>query len=351
MPGEKTEKATPKRKEDERKKGNVFLSQEVITVASLFATFYGLRLLGPSMLASLEAFLGSYFSLAAAADTLDLQALLFDGLLLFARTALPILLISSAAAIVATLAQTRMLFSPKAASFKGERISPLQGFKRMFSMRAFVELLKAVLKIMVLGGVIYMVFSDRLQSLPRLMDYDVRQGIVTVAEAVMDIVSTAGIVFLALAAGDYLFQWWQYEKNLRMSKQEVKDEYKQMEGDPQVKGHIRSLQQQRARRRMMQSVPGADVVVRNPTHYAVALRYDPLKQGAPVLVAKGMDRVALRIVSIAQASGVYVTEDPPLARALYAAIDIGQEIPEDFYQAIAELLAYVYSLKKERDET
>ena len=153
-------------------------------------------------------------------------------------------------------------------------------------------------------------------------------------------------MFVVLAIFDYVYQWWDYEKNLRMSKQEIKEEYKQSEGDPHVKGQIKERQQQMSRKRMMQSVPEADVVIRNPTHYAVAIQYDADQHSAPVVVAKGADALALRIVQIAEEAGVHVMENKPLARGLYETVDIDREIPEKFYQAVAEVLAFVYSLKK-----
>ena len=213
-------------------------------------------------------------------------------------------------------------------------------------MRAVVELIKAILKIIVLGAVLYNILEGRMEEFPRLMDMPPSRVFLITGEVVSEIVMTVGILFVALAAADYLYQWWEYEKNLRMSKQEVKDEYKQMEGDPQIKGKIRSMQQQRARNRMMQAVPSADVVIRNPTHFAVALRYDRERDNAPTVVAKGKNLIALKIVDIAQENGVYVMEDRPLARALYASIEIGQEIPAQFYEPVAQVLAFVYNLKK-----
>lgn len=349
MPGEKTEKATPKRKQDERKKGNVFFSREAVTVATLLASFYGFRLLAPSIVTTLEEMIAKYIALGAGDTPLGaegMRELLVDGCLCFAKTALPLLLICCAAAVLITMAQTKMLFSTKAIAFKGERINPLSGLKKMFSMQGLVELVKAIAKICVLGAIIYAVLRKELFLLPRLMDMGPGAALARTGELVMSIVSKAGVAFLALAAADYLYQWWHYEKNLRMTKQEIKEEYKELEGDPQVKGRIRNLQQQRARRRMMQNVPSADVVIRNPTHFAVAIRYDMGRDRAPVVVAKGADSLALRIVSVAQEHGVYVTENKPLARALYQAVEVEQEIPEEFYQALAQVLAFVYSLKK-----
>ena len=349
MPGEKTEKATPKRKQDERKKGNVFLSQEFVSIASLLAAFLSFKLLSPLLITTLQESIIDFIAIGAAEDSItfaDLRQYFITGCIIFAKAALPLLLVVVTASTVATMAQTRLLFSSKAFAFKGERINPLSGLKKMFSMRSFIELLKSILKISVLLYIIYSVLKDELLRIPRLMEMEPMQAVVFTGSIIYKIALQAGLIFIFVAAGDYLYQWWQYEKNLRMTKQEIKDEYKQIEGDPQVKGHIRSLQQQRARTRMMQNVPNADVIIRNPTHYAIAIQYDPKKHSAPLVVAKGVDSLALRIVAIAEENGVYVTENRPLARALYAEVEVNAEIPGDFYQPVAEVLAFVYNLKK-----
>ena len=193
---------------------------------------------------------------------------------------------------------------------------------------------------------VYTVLIDEVTTLPMLIDMAPVNAINRTGEIIMDVVLKSGIAFVFLAAADYLYQWWDYEKNMKMSKQEIKDEYKQIEGNPQIKGRQRNVQQQRARQRMMQNVPEADVVIRNPTHFAVALKFDRDKDRAPRVVAKGMDQLALRIVKVAEENDVYVTEDRPLARALYDAVDVGDEIPEEFYKAIAKVLAFVYNLKE-----
>lgn len=353
MAGEKTEKATPKRKQDERKKGNIFLSQEFVTVASLLAAFYSFKLLAPMLISSISESIRNFIAIGATQTSItatDIRQYFIEGCILFAKTALPILLIVTAASTIATMAQTRLLFSAKAFAFKGERINPLAGFKRMFSMRSVMELLKAMLKIVILLYILYSALKDDIPKIPTMMYMEPMQAVVFTGGVIFKIALQIGIIFIFLAAGDYLYQWWQYEKNLRMTKQEVKDEYKQMEGDPQVKEHIRSLQQQRARRRMIQNVPNADVVIRNPTHYAVAIKYDSEHHSAPVVIAKGVDALALRIVAVAEENGVYITENRPLARALYAEVEVDAEIPAEFYQTVAEILAFVYNLKK-KDST
>ncbi len=349
MAGEKTEKATQKRKQDERKKGNIFMSRDAVTVFSLLITFYAIKLLLPSGFGAMQGTVTTFISRLPTQDTItqaDLNRFFLEGCLVFAQTALPLLLVCAAAAIVTTMLQTRMLFSSKSFAFKGERINPLSGLKKMFSLRGAVELLKSIAKISILGYLIYTVGKEELLRLPGLSDLSFVQAMSYTGQLIFSLVLKASIIFAFFAAADYLYQWWEYEKNLRMSKQEIKDEYKQVEGDPQIKGRLRSMQQQRSRRRMMQSVPSADVVIRNPTHFAVAIKYDQKKNRAPVVVAKGADTVALRIVRIAEENNVHVTENKPLARALFDTVALDEEIPEQYFKAVAQVLAFVYALKE-----
>ncbi len=349
MPGEKTEKATPKRKQDERKKGNVFKSNEIVVVASLFAQFFLLKMLASFNIETLGNTIKDSVSMAATTTELTqntLNDLLVDSVIVFAKAAMPVLLVGVLIAIVLTMLQTKMLFSAKSFAFKANRLNPLSGLKKIFSMRSLVELLKSIIKIIVLLYILYLGIRDELIGFTRLLDMSFGGALAMVGNLLMKIVQNACIIFLFLAAADYLYQWWEYEKNLRMSKQEIKDEYKQLEGDPQVKGRIRQIQQQRAQRRMMQKVPQADVVIRNPTHYAVALQYDQKKHRAPVVIAKGADELALRIVRVAEENDVYITENRPLARGLFEAVEVDHEIPEQFYKTVAQVLAFVYSLRK-----
>lgn len=349
--GDKTEKATPKRKQDERKKGNIFLSQEVVTVATLIATFYTLKIMMPYAVTSIEAGIKHFTDMASTEDTLTYQVLqkhFFELILIYAKSALLPLFVCGLTATLATMAQTKMLFTAKNASFKGSRINPMQGIKKMFSARSLVELFKSILKITVLIYVIYSILKADIEKFPRMMDMSFDASLLETGNIIMAIVIKVSTIFIVLAGADFMYQRWDYEKNLRMSKQEVKDEYKETEGDPQIKGRIRSIQQQSARRRMMQNVPKADVVIRNPTHIAIAIKYDQNANAAPMVVAKGTDNVALKIVKIAEENGVYITENKPLARALYESVELDREIPEQFYRAIAEVLAFVYNLKKKQ---
>ncbi len=354
MADDKTEKATPKRKEDARKKGQIFLSQEIVTVVTLVAAFYGLKTFMPTILSRTEQMVRSGITLGATTDSLTMSGitkLLIDAFLVLAKVTMPVLGLVCLAAIVATMGQTRLYFSSQGFAFKGERLNPLSGLKRLFSMRGLVEVLKSLLKIIVLGYMIYSVMLTEVPKLARLFELPVLEAAQQTGSLIMTIIEKAIIAFAFLGAADYFYQWWEYEKNLRMSKQEIKDEYKQMEGDPQVKSRQRSIQQQRARRRMMQQVPQADVVIRNPTHLAIAIQYNRDKDHAPRVVAKGADSLALRIVKVAEENHVYTLEDKPLAHALYDAVEIDQEIPEKFYQPVAKILAFVYSLKKKEQKT
>ncbi|MBQ5884541.1 MAG: flagellar biosynthesis protein FlhB [Clostridia bacterium] len=349
MAGEKTEKATPKKRRDERKKGNVFLSRDAVTAVSLIASFYGLKVFAPTIFTSTQDLIKSYISLAGTKETFtasDISITFVDLGWEFIKCAMPLVLVSVLVAVIVTMAQTRMLFTMKSAAPKFNRINPLNGIKKMFSVRAIVELIKSLFKIIILLYIVYTVLIDEVTTLPALIDMNPLSAISRTGEIIMDVVLKSGIAFVFLAAADYLYQWWDSEKNMKMSKQEIKDEYKQIEGNPQIKGRQRNLQQQRSRQRMMQNVPEADVVIRNPTHFAVALKFDRDKDRAPRVVAKGMDQLALRIVKVAEENDVYVTEDRPLARALYDAVEVGDEIPEEFYKAIAKVLAFVYNLKE-----
>ena len=346
---EKTEKATPKRRQDERKKGNVFQSNDVAAVCSMLVLFHSLKALAPGMYRNFQDSFGLFFSYAAKSDRFYSEAgreMLMKAMLLFLEASLPLLLIGVIIAVAVTFFQTRMAFSMDVLKFKMERISPLKGFKRMFSIRSVVELIKALIKITILGWVVYVFLKGRIQELAALMNGTVQGAMIFTGNTVISLVDTVGVAFVFLASVDYLYQWWEYEKNLRMSKQEIKEEYKQTEGDPQIKGKIREKQRQMASMRMMQNVPKADVIIRNPTHFAVALGYDSEHNRAPVVLAKGADHLALKIVEVGEENGVYILEDKPLARGLYASVEVDVEIPEEYYQAVAKILAFVYKLNK-----
>ena len=346
----KTEKATPKKRRDERKKGNVFLSQDAVSVVTLLGSFSAFWLLAGRIGEQLAGFMGFCFSKVAVAGELAsgdlLHELTMQALGLMLRTVLPITLVTAGCAIVATLAQTNLLVSSELMKPKFSRINPLEGFKRLFSLKSVVNALKGLLKISILMVIVYISISSMFHESAKYLYVDLKASASHLFDQGMSMIVKIGIAFIALAALDFMYQWWDYERGLRMSKQEIKEEYKQMEGDPQIKGKIKEMQRKRAQSRMMQQVPKADVVIRNPTHYAVALRYHPDEDAAPIVLAKGMDSMALRIVKIAEENKVPTIENVPLARALYADAELDQEIPTELYNPVAEVLVYIFRLNE-----
>ncbi len=219
----------------------------------------------------------------------------------------------------------------------------------MFSLKSVLELIKNLIKIALLGVLLYNLIKDDIVQVARMIDMPPLNAYVQLLQMAFQLVLKTCMAFTVIAFFDYLYQRWDYEKELKMTKQEVKDEYKQTEGNPEIKGRIRRIQRQMALSRMMQKVPEADVIVRNPTHFAVALKYDPDRHGAPVVLAKGQDELALRIVKAGEENGVFIIENKPLARALYASCRLDQEIPAEFYGAVAEILIYIYRASHRED--
>ncbi len=346
--GSKTEKATPKKRRDQRKEGNVFQSKDVVTVATMFGSFFILRMMFPYIYESLRGFMVYFIDISGTqSDVNKSMAMLFATTA--AKTMLPMLLATIVLAVLATGIQTRFLFTAKNFRPKFSRLSPLQGIKKIFSMQNVVELIKSILKVIILASVTYFMMRDDITQAIRTMDMDLTVSAVYMLELTMDLIIRISMVFLVIAGLDFMYQWWEYERKLKMTKQEVKEEYKQTEGNPQIKGRIRNIQQQRARARMMQAVPQADVVIRNPTHFAVALKYDIDHDSAPIVLAKGQDELALRIVHVAEENQVAVVENKPLARGLYSSTQLGQEIPPEYYGAVAEVLVYVYKMNKKME--
>ena len=349
MPGDsKTEKATPKKRRDERKKGNVMMSQDVIAVATLTGSLVMLKVMSSVVNEQAESLFSTCFgfieSTPAAGAPAVLRQLLYRCILTTVIVAGPFLGVTAVLAVAATFAQTRLLVTGESLKPKLNRISPIQGFKRLFSLRSVVEALKGLLKIGVLLYLIYRYFTTVAVGFSRFLDMEISQACSILFDDIFNLILQVVIAFIVLAGADFLYQWWDYERQLKMSKQEVKEEYKQTEGDPQVKGKIKQIQRQRAQQRMMQQVPGADVVIRNPTHVAVALRYKPDRDEAPVVVAMGLDELALRIVQVAEENQVAVVENVQLARSLYASSELGYQISPEFYGPVAEILVYVLKL-------
>lgn len=345
--GEKTEKATPKKRQDARKKGQAAKSQDISTAAVLLAVFFYLKLAGNHLLTEIISLFQNsfqdYMLMEPTAGNLQvlMLAILKQLLLYFG----PILLVALVAGVTANLAQVGFMFSAEALQPKFEKINPISGFKRIFSIRALVELVKSLLKIVFVGIITFTILWQGMPDILTLSQKSVEAALLTLGSLTvkMGLFASGALLFLAIL--DYLYQKYDYEKSIRMSKQDIKDEFKNAEGDPVIKSRIKQRQREIAMRRMMQEVPKADVVITNPTHYAVAIRYDQAKQDAPFVVAKGVDYVAQKIKMIAKENNVMTVENRPLARALYSQLEIGDAIPEEFYKAVAEILAFVYRTK------
>lgn len=346
--GNKTEKATPKKRRDERKKGNVFLSKDAVSVATLIVGYFILRFTLGGIIGRLSNFFNVCFQmmrdLPAGALQGQMPAIVREGAFTLALTMAPMMLAVAGTAIISTFLQTKLLVAGDSLKPKFSRINPLEGFKRLFSLRSVVEAMKGLLKIGLLLFIVYHFISGCLTDFMNYLDSDVGAACANLLSRLSTMVLQVIVAFIAVAAFDFYYQWWDYERQMKMTKQEVKEEYKQTEGDPKVKSKIREMQRTRAMSRMMQKVPEADVIIRNPTHVAVALRYKPERDNAPVVLAKGLDELALRIVRVGGEAGVSVIENVPLARAIYASAELDREIPPELYSAVADVLVYLYQI-------
>jgi flagellar biosynthetic protein FlhB len=260
----------------------------------------------------------------------------------------PIFLASLVAALVINFLQVGTLFTVEPLKPQLSRLSPIQGLKRMFGLKALVQLVKSLFKVFVIGYFLFDVIRDNINIFPALQGIDVFQSATLLGGLLFQLAWKAALAFLIIAFVDFLYQWWEYEKNLRMSHEEIKEEYKQTEGDPLLKAQIKKRQRALAMRRMMEDLKKADVVITNPTHYAVALRYDLAIHPAPYVVAKGQNELALRIRAIAEENKIVIMENKPLARTLFVQAELGQVVPTDLYKAVAEVLAFVYKLNKRK---
>ncbi|MEX0605941.1 MAG: flagellar biosynthesis protein FlhB [Marinobacter sp.] len=347
---EKTEEATPRRIEKSREEGQTARSKELATMAVLLAGAGGLLMFGAGLGASLENIMRENFVIERAAvfDTNTMSLLLLDSAREAAVALMPLMILLFVAAILGPIGIGGILFSGKAIAPKLNRMDPFKGLKRMFSMRSLIELVKAIAKVTLVMIIAILILDLRTADLLSIAEEPT-------IPAMEHVLWTLGWSFFLLACAtiviaviDVPFQIYDHQKKLRMTKQEVKDEFKDSEGKPEVKGRIRQLQREMAQRRMMQDVPGADVVITNPTHFAVALKYDQKTMSAPVVVAKGGDEVAFKIMEIAREHKVDILRTPPLTRAVYHNTEIGGEIPDGLYMAIAQVLAYLFQLRQFR---
>ena len=347
--GDKTEEPTSKRRNDARKKGQVAKSQELNTAFVLLAGFLVLKVFWEYMYSNVADYSAYVFSHAHEKGTgvEDVMNIFLDVVNVLVTTAFPVMIGVLIFALAVNLYQVGFMVSTERLEPKLSNLNPISGFGRLFSKRSLVELVKSLFKIIVIGFFLYLYLKDEIPFMPYFIYYDLPHSLAEIADKIFVMSFQVIAVIMVLAAADYAYQRWQMTQDLMMTKQEVKDEYKQMEGDPQIKGKIRQKQRQMAMARMMQEVPKADVIVTNPTHLAIALLYQK-GMVAPKIVAKGQDLVAEKIKSIARENRIPIVENKPLARALYSAVEIGDFVPHDLYQAVAEVLAYVYRLKKKK---
>lgn len=348
--GEKTEQATSKKQRDARQKGQVPQSREANGAVALLVLIVFLNFYGPFFL---ERFFSHYMNImekcTAPWDVFEprsftalIAQIMWDMFLLIG----PILMVVMVTGLILNYMQVGFLFTAEPLKFKLDRMNPINGFKRMFSLRSIVELVKSSGKAAVMIYITFSYLSDKQALMINLFDMDPWIMGAAMWKTIYEIILRNAVFLIIVALFDYIYARYEHNKQLKMSKQEIKEEYKQTEGDPLIKSKIKERQRQMSMRRMMQDVPKADVIITNPTHYAIAIAYKSEKDAAPRIVAKGQDLIAFNIRKIAEANRVPVVENKVLARTLYKAVQIGDFVPPDLYQAVAEVLAYVYNLKK-----
>ncbi len=343
---EKTEPATPKKRADARKKGNVAKSREVASVAVLLCSLTVFYFGGSWMFDQLiEIVYSLLHKLSEWNPTIEeAHTLAWEIFFKVVVVLAPLLFFVVLAGLASNLSQTGFMIASEAMTPKLSKLNPINGLKSLVSIRSVVELIKSILKVVIIGGISYSVIEKVLDQIPELVELTPIMILAFFGQVSLKMGYYVCLVLIIIAVSDFVFQRWKHEKDLRMTKQEVKDENKQREGDPQVKGRIRAAQREMAMRRMMEAVPDATVVITNPTHLAIAVKFDR-SMPAPIVVAKGAGKIAERIREIAAEHDIPIIEQKPLARSLYKTVEIGQYIPVDLYHAVAEVLAYVYRLK------
>lgn len=351
--GEKTEEPTSKKLEDARKEGQVAKSKEIGNAFGILALFLILKIyIGSMGTRFLELFSAVYGQIPSISTLYSgnlpiaaLQVLIKSMMLQMIIIAAPIFLVGVVVAFVCDVAQVKWRPTSKPMQPKFSKLNPMKGFARIFSPGSLVELLKSVLKLAAIGYMVYSYLKGRIGQIFLLYDISIGQAIELIGDVVIELGIRIAAVYMIIAMLDYAYQKYKFKQDMKMTKQEVKDEYKNQEGDPQVKGKQKQRMREASMRRMMQQLPEADVVITNPTHYAVAIKYDPDKYDAPYVIAKGENYLAQRIKDIARDNKIEIVENKPLARMLYANVEIGGLVPPELYQAVAEVLAFVYHLK------
>ena len=348
--GEKTEEATPKKKSDSKKKGQVAKSKELSSTFTLLTCTLLMIMLGAYTLGNLKGvlslFLGNYLTLNVTEYTF--KTVLFVSIMRFGLVILPIVVPIMIMGVVASLMQSGFIFTNEPLKPDLKKLNPISGFKKMFSTRSLVDLVKNLAIVTTIGVVAYDFVKSNYLDIMNYGSLKIEAILVVFGDLVVAIFFKIGMIMLIISIIDFAYQKYKHNKELKMSMQEVKEEYKQQEGDPQIKSKIRQKQREMASSRMMQEVPDATVVITNPTHIAIAIKYEQGGDGAPIVVAIGVDNVAMKIKEIANAHDIPIIENKPLARLIYKELDLGSEIPADMYEAVAEILALVYKLKKRK---
>ncbi len=349
---ERTEDATPRRLQQAKEKGQVARSKELASVSVLVVGALSLMMLGETLAKGLGLMMSRLFSLSRA-EIFDITKLLdiaFSGVVSLIIPLLMILVTLFVAALVGAAGVGGVSFSMKAAMPKPSKLNPLSGLKRMIGVQSLVELVKSILKVGLVAGVAFTLINSTKQDLFQLSVDVYPQNIFHALDILLNFILLISCSLLVVVAIDVPFQIWQHANKLKMTKQEVKDEFKETEGKPEVKGRIRMLQREAAQRRMMAEIPSADVIVTNPEHFSVALRYKQGQDSAPIVVAKGVDHMAMKIREIAREHDIYIVPAPPLARALYHTTELEQQIPDGLFAAVAQVLAYIYQLRQFRSK-
>lgn len=351
---DKTEKATPKKRGDLRRKGQVMQSKEVTSSLMLLLIFISLRIFGNFIYGEVKSVFHFFLNDLAAynlTDPTEVMRVVTYALVEIAKIAAPFFLIAIIVGVVSSYAQIGFLFTTEPLKPKFSNLNPINGLKKMFSVRSVFELGKSLAKVILVTWVAWGSIEAEFTNMMKMMDQELGPLTLYLIDTTINIAIKICFVLLLIAAVDYYFQHRRFEKDIRMSKQEIKEEYKQMEGNPQIKSKIKQKQREISMRRMMKEVPKADVVITNPTHYAVAIKYEPDKRSAPYVLAKGADFMAKRIKEIAKENKIQTVENKPLAQALYNTVEVGEAVPPELYKAVAEVLAFVYNLEGRKPQT
>lgn len=351
--GEKTEPATAKKLKDARDEGQVAKSKELSAAVDLITLFLVLKIfisyIGENLISVFSVIYNKIPDIindsAGGMSIFSATTVINNVMLVILKIVAPVFLIGVACCILINILQVGWKVTTKPMQPKGSKLNPLKGFQRIFSKDSLFELVKSIAKLALIIYVAYTSIKDHQNDLFLLYEIPLMQVIILVGSIVIDTGLKISIVYLVVGIADWLYQKHKFKEDMKMTKQEVKDEYKNTEGNPEIKGRQRSKMREVSQRRMMQSLPTADVVITNPTHLSVAIRYVAEENSAPVVIAKGEDYLALKIREIARENHIEIVENKPLARMLYANVDIGAEVPPELYQAVAEVLAFVYSLK------